>query len=296
MLMKIEDGVHLTKNPHKSYFVSSVLFTGKSLTLIDAGRAESPSTSIYPSIKDLRRDPEEISLIVLTHAHWDHCAGAAEIKNDTGCEVTVHRMGEKYLLDPDEVNRDLGTRFPGIPLGDMDKFNAIIPDTLLEDGSEIELEDRKLKIIHTPGHSACSCCIVEPDLGLDIAGDSIQGRGENRPLLFHDAEEYLKSMKRLMDEPIKKLVSGHPFPPYSKAILGETESTRQIEESVLAVEELKRKILRTLESFDSPVSTQEIFEAANSARPYTVGCILEALEHEGKISSIKERHKVLWQT
>ena len=179
--MEIEDGIHLIKNPHSTYFVSSVLLMGESLTLVDAGRVESPETSIYPAIRALGRDPRGISLLVLTHAHWDHCAGAAQIKRETGCKVAVHSNGEAYLTDPETVARDLTSRFPGIPPGNMAALDAVEPEIVFTEGSTIPIDGRELKVVHTPGHSAGSCCTVEPDLGLYIAGDSVQGRGRGAP-------------------------------------------------------------------------------------------------------------------
>ena len=294
-ILEIEDGIHLIKNPHNTYFVSSVLITGESLTLIDAGRVESPSRTIYPYIRALGRDPEEIDLIVLTHAHWDHCAGAAQIKMETGCEVAVHTRGETYLKNPRKVTMELGSRFPGIPAGSMAEFGAVEPVTPLEEGSEIHLDGRKLKVIHTPGHSACSCCIVEPDLGLYITGDTIQGRGERRPLIFGDVEEYLASMKRLLREPIKTVVNGHPFPPSGKGVLRGGEAILQIEESIRAVEELRRTILRILDESRGPLNVMEVFEAADASQPFTIGCLLEALEAEGEATRETIGGNVLWR-
>jgi glyoxylase-like metal-dependent hydrolase (beta-lactamase superfamily II) len=293
--LEIEDGVHLIKNPHRNYYVSSVLILGDSLTLIDAGRAESPNTSIYPAIKALGRDPMEIDLIVLTHAHWDHCAGVAQIKRETDCRVAVHINGECYLRNPEMVVREINSRFPGVPPGKMGAFDAIEPDELFIDGTEIHLDGRKLKVVHTPGHSPCSCCIVEPDFGLYIAGDSIQGWGGRRPLIFYDLKDYLSSMEQLLDEPIKTMVNGHPFSPSGKGILKGEEAIRQIEGSIRAVDELTSTILRILDASEAPTSLMKILEIAKISRAFTIGCILEVLEAEGKVTRETVRGNVLWQ-
>ncbi|MBL7080674.1 MBL fold metallo-hydrolase [Candidatus Bathyarchaeota archaeon] len=293
--MEIADGIHLIKNPHSTYFVSSVLIMGESLTLVDAGRVESPETSIYPAIKALGRDPREISLLVLTHAHWDHCAGAAQIKRETGCDVAVHSNGKAYLADPETVAKELTLRFPGVPAGNMAAFDAVDPEIVFSEGSTIALDGRELKVVHTPGHSAGSCCIVEADLGLYIAGDSIQGRGERRPLIFHDANAYLSSMNRLLGEPIEILVNGHPFPPSGEGVLRGEVTKRHVEESIKAVEELKDTVLEALGDSDGAVSLVEIHEAIGAFQPFTIGCILEALKAEGKATRETAGGRVLWQ-
>ena len=293
--MEIADGIHLIKNPHNTYFVSSVLIMGESLTLVDAGRVESPKTSIYPAIRALGRDPREISLLVLTHAHWDHCAGAVQIKRDTGCDVAVHSNGKAYLADPETVARELTSRFPGVPAGNMAAFDAVDPEIVFSEGSTIALDGRDLKVVHTPGHSAGSCCIVEPDLGLYIAGDSIQGRGERRPLIFHDANAYLSSMKRLLGEPIEILVNGHPFPPSGEGVLRGEATKRHVEESLKAVEELRDTVLEALDGSAGPVSVTEVHEATGVSQPFTIGCILEALAAEGKATRETIGGRVQWQ-
>jgi glyoxylase-like metal-dependent hydrolase (beta-lactamase superfamily II) len=278
--LEIADGIHLIKNPHRTYFVSSVLIMGESLTLVDAGRVESPETSIYPAIRALGRDPREVSLLVLTHAHWDHCAGAAQIKRETGCDVAVHSNGGAYLADPEKVARELTSRFPSVPAGNMAAFDAVEPDLVFSEGSKIAIDGRELKVVHTPGHSAGSCCIVEPDIGLYIAGDSIQGRGERRPLIFHDANAYLSSMKRLLGEPIETLVNGHPFPPSGEGVLRGEATKRHVEESIKAIEELREKVREALDDSDGTLSPVEIHEATGASQPYTIGCIIEALKAE----------------
>jgi len=293
--LEIADGIHLIKNPHSTYFVSSVLILGESLTLVDAGRVESPDNSIYPAIRALGRDPKEISLLVLTHSHWDHSAGAAQIKRETGCKVAVHSNGEAYLTDPETVARELTNRFPGIPPGNMAEFDAVTPEIVFGHGSTIPLDERDLKIVHTPGHSACSSCIVEPDLGLYIAGDSIQGRGERRPLIFHNTTEYLASMKRLQGESIETLVNGHPFPPSGEGLLRGEAAKLHVAESIIAVEELRRLVLETLNESDSLMGIKEIHDAAGAYQPYTIGCILESLEAEGKATRESKGGRTLWQ-
>ena len=293
--MEIADGIHLIENPHSTYFVSSVLITGETLTLIDAGRVESPDNSIYPTIRALGRDPSEISLLVLTHSHWDHSAGAAQIKKETGCNVAVHSEGEAYLSDPETVARNLTERFPGIPPGNMAELDAVEPEIVFSEGSTIALDGRELKVAHTPGHSAGSCCIIEPDLGLYISGDSIQGRGEGRPLLFHDADAYVESMKRLLGEPIKAIVNGHPFPPSGEGVIRGKAVKVQLEESIKAVEELRETVSEALRGSEGALSVLQIHEATGASRPYAIGCILESLEAEGKVTRETTGGKLLWR-
>jgi len=291
--LEIADGIHLIKNPHRSYFVSSCLIVGDGLALVDAGREESPEESIYPYIRGLEREPSEISLVVLTHAHWDHCGGLARIVVDTGCDVAVHGRGRAYLVDPELSGREREERFPGVPSGGVG-YEAVEPDILLSDGSYLNVDGRRLRAVHTPGHSVCSCCIVDEAEGIYVAGDSVQGRGEARPLIFHSIDAYEESMRRLLGEPIRALVNGHPFPPYWRAVLRGEEIRTHIEESLRAVEELRTIVLATLKGASAPLSLTRVHEETGAASPLTIGCVLEALESEGLAERKKSENGDLW--
>jgi glyoxylase-like metal-dependent hydrolase (beta-lactamase superfamily II) len=293
IVLEIADGIHLIRNPHRSYFVSSCLIVGEGLALVDAGREESPEQSIYPYIRGLGREPSEISLAVLTHAHWDHCGGLARIVRDTGCDVAVHRLGRAYLVDPGLSGREREERFPGVPSGGVD-FEAVEPDVLLSDGSSLNVDGRHLRVVHTPGHSTCSCCIVDESEGVYVAGDSVQGRGEARPLIFHSIDAYVESMRRLLGEPIEALVNGHPFPPSGKAVLRGEEIRVHIEESLRAVEELRAIVLTALKGASAPISLPRLHEETGAAPPLTIGCVLEALEAEELAERKKSESGDLW--
>lgn len=267
---------------------------GDRLTLIDAGRDTSPETAIYPYIKALGRDPLEISHILLTHAHWDHCAGAAKIKKDTGCEIGIHLHGKQYLRDPELVERELIKRFPNIPIGTMSNFSSVEATFSFIDGETLNLGGRKIKIIHVPGHSACSCCIVDEAHGIYMAGDSIQGRGVQRPLLFYSVKEYEKSMKKIQNESIEILVNGHPFSPPNRAILKEKQVSKYIKESLIAVDELSNTILQILKDTSRPMRTMQIYEAISYYRPVTIGCMLEALEDKGIVSRKQDENNWIY--
>jgi glyoxylase-like metal-dependent hydrolase (beta-lactamase superfamily II) len=293
-LMEIADGVYVIECPHRTYFVSSCLFVGDTLTLVDAGRRESPEEAIYPYIRELGRDPSEISQVILTHAHWDHCAGAAKIKTHTDCKIRVHRLGKPFLEDPSLVVRQLAERFPSQASDHMANFEPIEVDMPFDDGDLIDLGTKKLEVIHIPGHSADSTCIADKELGIYICGDSMQGQGMPQPLIFHSLAEYTASAKRLLNKSIKILVNGHPFLPFKKGILRGDECSEHISESLKEILKIRNIVLDTLRSTGRPMSLIEICERMDATRPITIGCILEALDKDGEADKITRNENVLW--
>lgn len=75
--------------------------------------------------------------ILLTHGHYDHTGGAAELaKALPRAEVYIH---EKDFHGVDPVLFPLSTQMDGV--------------TFYEEGDRIALGDLELQVLHTPGHS-----------------------------------------------------------------------------------------------------------------------------------------------
>gem|GEM_PF-3312595 len=88
--MKITESIHAIRHPFRlalgngqyvDRFVYSYLIVGKTICLIDTG-VSATAPLIVDYVRGLGRKPEEIALILLTHAHPDHIGGCASIKKD----------------------------------------------------------------------------------------------------------------------------------------------------------------------------------------------------------------------
>ena len=128
-----------------------------------------------------------LKTILVTHHHWDHVAGTAELKQKTGCKV---------------IGADR-RRIPGI-------------DSVVEDGQILPVGDRKVRVIATPGHSRTSVCYyMEPSAGNENGilwtGDTLFVGGCGR-LLECDAQSMWESLQRLASLPDDTLVyCGHDY-------------------------------------------------------------------------------------
>ncbi|MEM2739928.1 MAG: MBL fold metallo-hydrolase [Candidatus Bathyarchaeia archaeon] len=289
--MKVAGDVYVVECPflRLGYFVSSCIIVGRGVIVVDTGVEESPRLAIYPYIEGLGSRISDISHILLTHAHFDHCGGAASMRGEAMCRVGVHELGKPFLEDPLLLDTQLTWRFPTLFQVGEPKFKPLEADISFRDGDILDADGIQLRILHTPGHSICSSCIVYEDRGIYICGDSIQGRGGNRPLLFHSSMEYIESLNRLSKEHVEVLVLGHPFPPFGKAVLRGWEAREHIKESLKAIEELNHLVLEILRDSRRPMDPRQICEALGVSQPVTIGCILEDLEGEGRVERFDEK-------
>jgi glyoxylase-like metal-dependent hydrolase (beta-lactamase superfamily II) len=129
-------------------FVCVYLILGTEICLIDSG-AQNAYGAISGYLKNLGRKPEEISLLVLTHAHPDHIGSALEIKKAAKCNVAAHRDVQTWVEDV--ALQFKKRRIPG--------FHSLVGgstpvDRLLHEGEIVDLGGPvSLEVILTPGHA-----------------------------------------------------------------------------------------------------------------------------------------------
>lgn len=100
-------------------------------------------------IEDLKGKRWELKGILLTHAHFDHIAGAGHLKEKTNAPLYLHEKDvEIYRRAPDSMMRWLGVTMDFLP--EIDYY--------LEENKELCLGNKALVVIHTPGHTPGSVC------------------------------------------------------------------------------------------------------------------------------------------
>lgn len=197
--MQISDRIHALKVPfqitdrsgHKvSRFVYVYLIHGEKMCLIDSAVASSEEV-IFDYIRKNEREPDEISLLILTHSHPDHIGSALAIKEASGCVVAAHVAEKAWIEDVDLQSRERPV--PG--------FHSLVGgsvkvDHVLEGGDVLNLDDGlSLAVIQTPGHSEGSISLWLTEEGALFSGDAIPLPGEMP--IYDDPLASVKSIKRL---------------------------------------------------------------------------------------------------
>ncbi len=128
---------------------------------------------IYEDILSTGRDPADIGLVILTHAHPDHTGSAKVIRDLTSCMVAAHPSDAPFIEQVDPAM--LKSPAPGIP----PMVAGPVPvGRFLNEGDSINLgKGLTLEVLHTPGHSPESISLFLREESALFTGDTVQAPG-----------------------------------------------------------------------------------------------------------------------
>ncbi|MBN1332933.1 MAG: MBL fold metallo-hydrolase [Synergistales bacterium] len=136
----------------------------------------------------------KLNSIFLTHGHIDHILGVEALVGYSGADLYVHEKDLPRLADSGEnLSSWMGN-----------SFSTEISAIAFNDGSVFRVGSYSIKVIHTPGHTPGSSCLL---VSLDkeqilLSGDTLFTRSVGRTdLPGGDGEELLRSLKKLVDLP-----------------------------------------------------------------------------------------------
>ena len=206
---KIDESTYaISEYKHWEEVHSYLLIGDTNACLIDTGLGIGNIKEVTDELTDL---PVKV---INTHAHWDHIGG-----NDFYNNIYVHKKDSGWLKNglpiplkeikknlvkdlnrdnlPENFNLDDYSLYQGTPLE-------------LEDNDYLDLGNRLLKVIHTPGHSPGHICVYEEDKGYLYTGDLIY---QGTLYAFYPStnpQKFLKSTLKIKELPkINRILPGH---------------------------------------------------------------------------------------
>jgi hydroxyacylglutathione hydrolase len=251
----------LTKQVHPKVFQVAAPFENNGLVncylvdaprraLIDTGTSSVPQASLIPALGELGWQLSDLRIIINTHIHIDHAGGNAEMLELSGAGIHIHRADaeftdrERYLEKYCRQALRLMGNADQIPQSEAFQRQLLGREwgieRRLEEGDVVDLGgDIRLQVLHTPGHTPGSASFYWESEGWLFSGDAIGGHGgrANGFPLYFDAADYLSTLKRVRDMPVKTLAQAHRYrwsAPTQEAIRSGAEVRQTLDDSIAA--------------------------------------------------------------
>ncbi len=197
----------------------------REMALIDPGSDDPEELgSLFRLIEALAEDGRRLKLVLLTHHHSDHCAGADAVRSRFKAQVAAHAENARHVK----------------------------VDFTLEDGDWVPLlpghGDWNLRALHTPGHAPGHLCFLHPRTRSLFTGDVIPG-GTGTVIIDPpegDMAAYMASLERLTREPVEWLFPGHGAP--------QGAALRRIHALIAHRQEREAKVLAALDRELKPIA------------------------------------------
>ncbi len=177
----------------------------KNSLLIDTGLG---ICNIYDEVVKLANKP---IIAVATHIHWDHIGGHEYFPDFYAHQEELNWLQGEFPLSMAQI-KDMVIDRCDLPEGfDVNKYQFFqgVPTLLLKDNDIIDIGNRHIEILHTPGHSPGHMCFWEKERGYLFTGDLVY-----KDTLFAyypstDPEAYLNSLERVSALPVKHVFPAH---------------------------------------------------------------------------------------
>jgi glyoxylase-like metal-dependent hydrolase (beta-lactamase superfamily II) len=219
----------------------NLYFIGKGpITLIDTGPKFSGLLDfVGEQLKSAGFGFEDITRIIATHGHVDHTGLTDQIRKAAGNSIDFHIHPEDSWLISEERHQeymwskeaDFLTARAGIPASDVGKIkkrfayfrelcDPVDNVSFLKDGDEFSGDGYRLKVVHTPGHTAGSICLYEPEQKIVFSGDNMIKHITPNPLVdirnygrrdsdYQSLPTFLNSLDKISKLDVQYVFSGH---------------------------------------------------------------------------------------
>jgi glyoxylase-like metal-dependent hydrolase (beta-lactamase superfamily II) len=237
-----EAGIHCLRlpTPFQVGKVNCYLLEDEPLTLIDTGPNSGKTLDeLERQLAARGHSIDDLELVIISHQHIDHLGLVEILAQHSGAEVAaidavvpfVSNFGQDAERD-DQFAADLMLRH-GIP-GDVVQALQNVARTFrawgaradvtrpLRDGETLEFRDRKLQVLHRPGHSPSDTVFWDEDRRILIAADHLLKHISSNPLItrpLDGSEErtqalvaYIESLRKTREMPAELILPGHGDP------------------------------------------------------------------------------------
>jgi glyoxylase-like metal-dependent hydrolase (beta-lactamase superfamily II) len=316
-----EAGIHRLRipTPFAVGRVNCYLIEDSPLTLVDTGPNSGKALDeLQGQVSDHGHSIDE--LVILTHQHIDHLGLVEIIVEHSGAEVAALGLAARRLAnfsEDAELDDEFSARLMlrnGIPenvvialQGVSRSFRAwgsrarvTMP---LSDGEELELADRRLEVMHRPGHSPSDTLFWDAERRILIAADHLLPTISSNPLITRPLDgsdeptqalvSYIDSLRRTRELPAEIVLPGHGDPI--------TDHVALIDERLQKTERRKQKIFALVQ--ERPRTGHEIAQELWGNVAVTQAFLtlsevighLDLLENEGLVRELVDDEVVRYE-
>ncbi len=199
---------------------SHLLVVGEEVALIDTGPTALQG-KLFEELEKFLEDPSQLSVVLLTHAHFDHVGGLPYLRSklpQLKCFVSKQSselIENKTFLKSLYEENVRAAAAAGVDIG-MDEsvwMGAFTIDRVLGDGDVVDLgADVQVKLISVPGHTVDSSAYYVHGDNVLCAGEAVggySGRDKYIPCFRSNYLDYLKSLDRMASLEVKVLGLPH---------------------------------------------------------------------------------------
>lgn len=184
--------------------VNVYLIETEPLTLVDTGPLYAPALgALERALAERKHRIEDIELVLLTHQHFDHVGLAATLER-AGARVAALDPLADYMLQLEDAARAEDRfavnvmRSVGIPESVIEenarraanswRYGESIQDAeRLHHGDVLTVGDRRLRVLHRPGHSPTDTVFLDEDAREAIVGDHLLAKISSNPVAHRPA-------------------------------------------------------------------------------------------------------------
>ncbi|WP_271982403.1 MBL fold metallo-hydrolase [Pseudoclavibacter terrae] len=174
---------------------------------------------------------DQVRSIIVTHLHHDHLGSAERLRNATRAPIVLHRA-EQAALDrlaadrPTAAAERMRLTVWGVPVDRHPEILTLVgrsatpvslqADVLVDDAQLLDVPGRRMRAVHTPGHTPGHLSLVDDDARLVFTGDHVSpvlhpglglgGDDGNNPVL-----QYQRALRRIIELGVDAAVPGHGF-------------------------------------------------------------------------------------
>jgi glyoxylase-like metal-dependent hydrolase (beta-lactamase superfamily II) len=259
--------------------VNCYLIEDAPLTLVDTGPNSGKALDeLTARLAERGHELSDLELIVVTHQHIDHLGLVEILVEHSGAEVAALGAAAERLAAFEEdaeaedkfavevmlrngIPEDVTVALRSVSRSFRGWGSHVGVTRPLEDGGALEFRDRRLGVLHRPGHSPSDTVFWDEERRILIAADHLLPKISSNPLITRPLDgsshrtqalvTYIESLRKTREMPAEIVLPGHGEPI--------TDHTELIDSRMAGYDRRKEKINRLIA--ERPRTGYEIAQA-----------------------------------